>query len=302
MASTTDNRFSMVADPTPAVALTGAAFTVIPYTSGIAVQMKSQKVEFSTMMPNGASAGQSNTSYWPEASLSGTFCRDSSYDLAFQSGLRGTLTSKVITPGVTAKPFAIEKTVYEELTTLYKQARGMHLSSFEIKWEADSEVSFSGEAIGVSGSHGTTMSNAATYAPPSNTKKLTGSDVTVTIGSLTTSQLKKGSISFEHARKQQTVCGTTVAVGVGTSGARKITYSFTFYQRDWAIHAATITGAAQAVSLSIGGVNTGYKFDSASVTFDAAQDEDDDSGAMVTITGTAAYDATALCDLKITQL
>lgn len=302
MASTTDNRYSMTADATPGASLTAPAFSVIPYTSGMAVQVKSQKVEFGTMMPNGASAGQTNTAYWPEVSLSGTLCRDTSYDLVFQSALRGPLVAKVITPGSVARPFAVEKTVYEELTTLYRQARGVQTSTFEIKWADDAEVSVTGEGVGTSVSHSTTMSNAATYIAPSNTKKLTGTDVTVTIGALTGLQLKKGSISYDHAKKPQTICGSTAAIGVGTSGVRKITYSFTFYMRDWAIVQATLTGNPMAVAVNLGGVNTGYKFESAAVTFDAAQDEDDDSGQLVTITGTAAYDGTALADLKITQL
>jgi hypothetical protein len=143
----------------------------------------------------------------------------------------------------------------------------------------------------------------AAYAQPSTTKKLTGADVTVTIGSLGTVQLKKGSISISTDRKPQTICGPSLyAVGVGTSGSRKVEYSFSFYKRDFTFETALLNNASVPVAVNFGAANTGYKIESANVTFETPDDEDDDSGLLVTVKGTAAYDNVALADVKFTQL
>ena len=303
MANTNFNRFASVADAAPAVALTAPAFGILPWASGTEIRLMSASTVSPVMMPNGASAGTYNTSYWVEGTYSGQFGRDASIDLALQSMLMNAYSTKVLVPGQLEKPVCYEKTFTDNGASFYRQARGCQHSKLDLKWDAESIVNFSTDFTGLSDSRVATMIVSATYAQPSNTKKLTGADVSVTIGSLGTAQMKKGSISIDMARKPQTVCGPSLyAVGIGTSGARKVEYSFTFYKRDFTFETALIGNVAQAVSVNFGAANTGYKFDSANVVFESPEDEDDDSGQMVTIKGTASYDTTALADLKITQL
>lgn len=302
MANTNFNRYASVADPTPATALTTPAFGILPWASGTNIQLKSTTTVSPVMMPNGASAGNYNTAYWVEGSFSGQLGRDASIDLAFQSLLMNAYSTKVLVPATTEKPVCYEKSFYEGASTFYRQARGCQHSKLDIKWDAEGIVDFSSDFTGIGDARSATIITGATYTQPSSTVKLVGTDVLVTIGSLTTTQMKKGSISIDMARKPQTVCGTTYAVGVGTSGQRKVEYSFTFYKRDFTFETALIGNTPLAVAVNFGAANTGYKFESARVIFEAPQDEDDDSGQMITVKGVASYDTTALADLKITQL
>ncbi len=303
MANTNYNRFASVADATPAVALATPAFGTLPWASGTQIQLMSTTVNSPVMMPNGASAGIYNTAYWVEGTFSGQFGRDNSIDLALQSLLMNAYATKVLIPGQVEKPVAYEKTFTDAGVSYFRQARGCQHSKLDIKWDAEAIVDFSTDFTGLSDSRVTTMITGATYAQPSNTKKLTGTDVSVTIGALGTLQLKKGSISIDMARKPQTVCGPSLyAVGVGTSGSRKVEYSFSFYKRDFTFETALLNNVSVPVAVNFGAANTGYKFESANVVFETPDDEDDDSGQLITIKGTAAYDPTALADVKITQL
>jgi hypothetical protein len=303
MANTNYNRYASVADATPAVALATPAFAMLPWASGTNIQLMSTTAPSPTMMPNGASAGIFNTAYWVEGTFSGQLGRDVSIDNAFQSLLMNAYASKVLIPGSIDKPVCYEKTFTDAGVSFYRQARGCQHSKLDIKWDAEAIVDFSTDFTGLSDSRVTTMITGATYAQPSATKKLTGADVTVTIGALGTTQLKKGSISVSVDRKPQTVCGPSLyAVGVGTSGSRKVEYSFSFYKRDFTFESALLNNAVMSVAVNFGAANTGYKFESANVIFETPDDEDDDSGQLITVKGTAAYDTTALADLKITQL
>ena len=302
MANTTFNRYAATADATPTVALVTPAFNILPWASGTNVQLKSNSTVSPTMLPNGASGGTYNTSYYVEGNFSGQFARDNAIDLALQSLMMNTISTKVLTAGSTEKPVCYEKAFFETAGTFYRQARGCQHSKFDLKWDADNVIEFSSDFTGIGDARSATIITGATYVQPSNTVRLTGGDVTVTIGSLGTTQLKKGSLSISIPKKPQTICGSQFAVGVGTSGQRTVEYNFTFFKRDFAFETGLIGNTAQAVTLTMGAVNTGWKFESAKVIFESPQDEEDDSGQLISIKGVASYDTTALCDVKITQL
>lgn len=303
MANTPYNRYASVADATPSAALAAPVFNLLPWASGTNIRLMSTSVKSPVIMPNGASAGIYNTTYWVEGTFSGQLGRDKSIDNAFQSLMMNAFDgSKVLIPAQVEKPVAYEKTFTDAGVSYFRQARGCQHSKLEIKWDAEGIVDFSTDFTGLSDSRVTAMITGASYVQPSTTKRLTGGDVSVTLGTLTGLQLKKGSISIDMARKPQTVCGTPYAVGLGVSGSRSVEYNFSFYKRDFTFETALLNNASLAVAVNLGGVGTGYKIESANVTFETPEDEDDDSGQMITVKGTAAYDVTALADVKFTQL
>ncbi len=303
MANTPFNRFASAADPTPGAALAAPVFNILPWATGTNIQLKSSSVVSPVIMPNGASAGQTNTSYWVEGSCSGQLTRDPTIDNALQSLLMNTITAKVLTPGTIEKPIVYEKMFVEGGTSYFRQARGCQHTKLDLKWDADGIVDYSSDFTGLSDSRVTAMITGATYTNPTAGKLLGGNDVTLTLGgSLVSTQLKKGSLTIDMPRSGQTVCGALNPVGVGFGGSRKVSYSFSFYKRDFSFETALIGNAGISVGLIIGAAGTGYRIDSANVNFDAPQDEDDESGGLVTITGTAGWNAAAGADVKFTQL
>ena len=303
MANTPLNRYASCDDATPGSALATPAFNILPWASGTQIQLKSSSVVSPVFMPNGASAGQTNVSYWVEGSVTGQLMRDPTIDRALSSLLMNSFTSKVLKPGTTEKPVCYEKMFVEGATSYYRQARGCQHTKMEIKWDADSIVDYTTDWIGQSDSRVTTMVTGATYTNPSTSLKLGGNNVVVSLGgSLVATQLKKGSVSIELARKTQTVCGSVSPIGMGFGGARSVSFSLSFYKRDFTFDNALIGNTPISVGVAFGGANTGYSFTSASVVFDAPQDEDDESGMLVTVTGKAGWDATAATDLTVTQL
>lgn len=302
MANTPLIRFSSVADPAPATALATPAFAVLPSASGTQIQLKSSSTTSNVFMPNGASAGATNSSYWLEGTFAGQLTRDPTIDLAFQSLLMNAYASKVLTPGSVEKPLTYEKMFAEGGTNYFRHARGCQHTSLSLDWDAEGNVDFSSDFIGLVDSRVTTAITGATYANPTAGKLLTGNDVSVTIGGLTTNQLKSGSVTIEMGRSVQSVCGSLYGVGIGFGGARTVSYEFSFYRRDYTFEQALVGNVTVPVEVNFGTAGNGYKFTSAKVSFEAPQDADDDSGQLVTITGTAGWDAAAAADVKITQL
>lgn len=303
MASTIYNRYAMVADPTPSAALAAPAFALLPWASGTNIQLKTSSVVSPVMMPNGASAGQQNTAYWVEGSFNGQLMRDPTIDRVMESLFMSAFAAKVLTPGQTEKPFAIEKSFVDGATTYYRQARGLQTTKIDLKWDAEGNVEFSSDFVGLADSRSTTMITSATYADPSTTKKLTGTDVNLILPGVSGPiQMVKGSLSIDMGRKQQTVCGNTYAVGIAASAARKVAYSFSFLKRGFAFETAMLPGSPLSAGLIFGGTDTGYRFDSQSIVFDSPQDEDDEMGQLITVSGVAGYNSTAKADITVTQL
>jgi hypothetical protein len=149
-----------------------------------------------------------------------------------------------------------------------------------------------------------TTASSLTYAGPTFSFPLSGLDVTsVTVAGLTGVKFRSLSLSVEHDRETHDAFGSATPIAIGTSGIRNITLNLQLYMSDLSASTAfTGSNAQVAVSITIGGVGTGYTITLPAANVSNPQDVEDNSKQICSLDFTAAYDNTAATDIQITRL
>ncbi|MDH7971040.1 phage tail tube protein [Sphingomonas sp. AR_OL41] len=303
MANPSDIQYAIIAETTPGTTPATPAFLRFPNILGDTVQLTNETIQSATIAPGRAGFGVTKAGYKAAGGLKTHFQRDASVELMLQSGMGGTWTTNVLKAGNTDSYYTLEKRFTEAGVSYYRQFKNCTTDKIAISGDATSAIDLSFDVMGTNDARSATMITGATYANSGTTRKLTGLDAgTVTIAGVT-GQYAKFAITIDHTREAQFALGSANAIGIGTSGMRKVTFDVTMFRRDWSIETALLNDTPIAASITFGAVSTGYTFLFPAVVLTTApQDVEDNSKLFVTLSFTAQYDTTLGTDVQITRL
>ncbi|MGK2911228.1 MAG: phage tail tube protein [Sphingobium sp.] len=283
----------------------------LDYIPGDMPSYTSDVIESQTLKASRASAGTRKVGFKAEGGIKTHFKRDDGIELLLTSALSsgawvetGTagVAGDTIKAGNTDTSFTIEKKMVDGSSSYYQRFNGLQVSKFDLSCEASGNAEASFSFLGMGRTTALTAS-ALTYANSSQSLALTGLDMgTVSVAGLTGISYRSLSLSVEHDREARDAFGLSSAVGIGTSGFRKVKLSLQFYRKDFTPEAVLTPDTPIAVSFTIGSGSAGYTFTLPAAIGSLPMDEEDGSKALVSVDFAASYDNTLATDLMITRL
>lgn len=303
-----DISFSLIKETTAGTIPGSGALLKFDHVPGTAPAYTSDFIESPVLSAGRASGGNRKVNYRVEQGIKTHFCRDAAIELLLASALSGTWVEAgtvgdagdTLKAGDTDSSLTIEKKV-SGTTSLYSRYTGCQVSKFALTVEASGNAEASFDVMGMGRTTATTATSL-TYSNASTKLKLAGPDVSsVTIAGLTGVQFRSLELSVEHNREAQDAFGSTAAVGIGTSGNRKVMLTLTFYRENFTPESVLAGDAAVAVSFTIGSGAEGYTVTLPAATASVPSDEADGSKYLVKVEFSARRDATLGTDLQITR-
>ena len=304
-----DISFAITTEVTPGTTPATGVYKKLDHVPGTAPSYTSDFIESPVLSANRASAGNRKTNFRVENGLKSHLCRDDAIELLMQSAFSGVWTEAgaVGEGGDTLKASDVDTSLTIEKKvagspTLYSRYNGCQVSKMALSVEASGNAEVSFDVMGM-GRTTATSASALTYENASSNLKLTGRDVSsVSIAGLTGIQFRSLELSVEHSREARDAFGSASAVGIGTSGNRKVMLKLSFYRTDFTPEAVLVGDAPVAVSFTIGSGVDGFTFTLPAATAAVPADAEDGSKYMVEVEFTARRDETAGTDLMVTRL
>lgn len=307
--STSDISFGLIKEVTAGTTPASGIYLKMDHVPGTAPNYTSDFLESPVLSANRSSAGNRKTNFRVDGGVKTHFCRDAAIELLLSSALSGDWVETgavgdagdVLKAGDTDTSISIEKKV-AGTPALYSRFNGCQVSKFALTCQASGNAEASFDFMGMGRTTATTAS-ALTYANASSNTKLNGADVSsVTIGGLSGVTFRSLELNVEHNREARDGFGLTSAIGIGTSGNRKVTLKVSFYRESFSPETVLAGDASVAVSFTIGSGVNGYTVTLPAATANTPMDAEDGSKYLVEVEFTAKYDATAGTDLMITRI
>lgn len=296
-----DNTYSLIRETAAGTLPATPAFLPFDYVQGDQPMLTSDVIESQIQRANRTSSGQRKTGFRVEGSLSTELKRDAAIDLLLESALSGTFTTNVLKAGTTDTSFSIEKRMNDGASKYYRRFSGVQVTSLTISGEASGMIEASFDLLGTTAVTGTALVTGATYANPSSTQLLDGTEVTMTING-TAVDFRSFDLSVEHDREAQDKFGSKYARGIGTSGMRKVMLSCSLYFTDFGLETTSVAGNTVPVVITIGSGANGYSITLPACDISVPADSEDGSKAMMDVDFTAKGDVTLGTDIQITRL
>lgn len=303
-----DIQFAIIKEAVAGTFPASGALLKIDHVPGNSPSYTSDMIDSPVVSTARASGGSRKTNYRVEGSLKTHLSRDAATELLLQSALSGLWVEAggvgdagdVLKAGDTDTSFSIEKKV-NGTPALYSRYSGNQVSKFSLTVDASGNAEASFDVLGM-GRVTSTTASALTYSNASANLKLAGPDVNnITVGGLSGLQFRTLELSVEQNREARDAFGSTSAIGIGTSGNRKVTLSATFYRTDFSPESVLAGDGTVPVSFTIGLGAESFTFTIPAANASIPQDEEDGSKYMVKVEFTAKRDNTAGTDFMITR-
>ena len=303
-----DIGYSVIKETVAGTTPTTGALQRIPHIPGSGPTFTSDVLESAQLSKGRQAGGTRKAGYRSEGQLKTHFARNAATNLLLESALSATFVEAgdVGDGGDTLKgsdqdvSFSMEKRV-SGAPNLFSTFKGMQVSKFTLTVDASSNAEATWDFIGMDRATATTPS-ALTYVDAADTLKLAGPDVNnVSITGLPGLQFRSLELSVEQTKEARDAFGATKAIGIGTSGNRKVTLNLTFYRADLQPEAILGGNAEVAVSFTIGTGADAYTFTLPKASASIPQDVEDASKYLVQVEFTAGRDNASDTDIIVTR-
>jgi hypothetical protein len=262
---------------------------------------KATQIASPTRMPNRANNGSKRGMTTVEGSLDLRFQKAPVLDKLLESAVSGAFATNVLKAAMTDSSFSVLSFMQGGAAgaQMIKAYNGCMVNGFTISSKGNDAVSAAFQVMGAGYSNLTT-DNALTTTTTAYSEFVAADLQAITLAGVPIS-VAEVSLDWKVDRTRRPVVSSNTGLAFGVNGTTEVTLTIKAYRDSFSVDTA-ITGAAQAVSFSIGGVGTGYSFSLPAAYGEIPSDEISDGSAFVNITFSGAYDATQGTNLVITKL
>lgn len=308
--SPTDISFAVAKETVAGTTPANPAWKKVDHIPGTSPVYTSDFTEASVVTAGRASAGASKTNFRVEGGIKTNFNADDAIDLFLQSAFAGEWTEAgetgegddILKASDKDTSLSVRKTI-NGAAPLVSRHTGIQVSKMTLTCEASGHAEIQFDFMGMGRVVGAPAVMAGeTFQEASTTAKLTGKNVSVSIGGLTGVQFRSFELTVEQTKEAFDTFGSTSAAGIGTNGNRKANLNLSFYRKD--LQPETLFGedGTVPVTITVGAAGNGYSFTIPAATSSVPTDEEDGAKMLVSLEMTAKRDATAGTDIFATRL